>query len=212
LSTAIGFGCPAPLNDLASEMDWAGFVKGLEKYGFFESLALPLVLAQGVQADTLVNDNELRTQVLGQGNMTISPMEMAWALSTIANGGERLPLQLVQRVESNEAGWEVVIPSEKTKYSRISQQTIEQVKNVMLESVASGAAQNAHSDKVRIAGHVGIAVTGPEIANHSWFLGFTPTENSQNTGRYVVVVLLEEVDDAALAAGIGGRVLEAAAD
>ncbi|MBN1314011.1 MAG: hypothetical protein JXA42_01025 [Anaerolineales bacterium] len=211
LSLATGFSCPAPYNELAVEMDWSGFIQSMEKFGFFDTLSLPLVLAKGAQSETLENGIELRAEVLGQGNMTTSPLEMAWALTTIANNGERLPLQLVQRVGSDANGWEVVVPSVSKKVSRISPQTIEQIKTVMLESVANGAANNARSDDVRIAGHVGIAVTGPDKANQSWFLGFTPTDSKQNTGRYVVVVLLEEVDDGALAAGIGGRILKAAA-
>lgn len=210
LGGAMDYGCPAPFAAIAGRLTWDDLIRGVEKFGFFDTLELPLVLAKGAQSNSLTNGEGLAAEVLGQGNLTASPLEMAWALSTLANDGERLPLQLVQRVGKN-GSWDVVVPSAGDVQSGFSQDIIDQVRAVMVESVNSGAASAAKSANVRIAGHVGVAVTGPQKANHTWFLGFTPTDINQSTGHYVVVVLLEETDDIDQAASVGGRILETAA-
>jgi len=200
LTTALASACPAPFADLALVLGSAGLVNGLADFGLFETpvnAAMPLELAPATEPDLAGGEAALIAEAVGQGELTVSPLQMAWAMAAIANEGERPPLRLVRRTGSETAGWEIVIPSTPAAADGLSSQTAAAVTQAMVVS-----------DTEQIAGHMGVAIAGPGGRHNSWFLGFAPAEASRPLARYVVVVLLENTADANAAATIGKTILE----
>ena len=87
LAESLAYACPAPFVSLADQVGNDRFWDGLAGVGFFEPLGLPMSSAQGVRPEGGQDGVELAAEVVGQGEMTVSPVQMAWALSTVAGGG-----------------------------------------------------------------------------------------------------------------------------
>ena len=207
LADALSHGCPAPIPDLAVQLGEAGLSEGLAVFGFYELPELPLELSFRSSPTEFASEEALIMEALGQGGMTPSPLQVAWALAALANEGIRPPIRLVSHIEAENGGWDIVVPSGSEIDTGLSASTIERVTRAMVESVQSGATQEAASSTVQVAGHVGIGVSGEEQIPHSWFLGFAPANAPVPLARYLVVVLLENTDDTSSAARIGGLIL-----
>ena len=62
-----------------------------------------------------------------------------------------------------------------------------------------------HKPDLTISGHAGLAYVGTTA--QSWFIGFVSTANNRGAA---IAVVLEDTNDANLAAGIAGQVLSTA--
>jgi peptidoglycan glycosyltransferase len=204
VAAAMAHGCPAPFVTLGAELGAEALNTGLAALGLFESPALPVPVAASTRPELASQGQSLAAEMIGQGQMTVSPLHMAWALAAIANEGELPTLKLVRRVGSGE----VVIPQPRAGRDGLSAGAAAAVTQVMLEAVESGAAREAALEGVEAAGHVGVAIAGPGGARNTWFLGIAPATAPEPFTRYVVVVLLEEASDPAAAARVGRAIFE----
>lgn len=119
---------------------------------------------------------------IGQGKILVTPLQMAVAISTIANGGTRLNPYLVQMVEGNLFTRRLQRPVAHSQV--ITQSTAADVREAMILAVEQGTAQATKIPGVTIAGKTGTAETAQGL-DHSWFVGFSPDSNIS------VVVLIE---------------------
>ncbi|MCY6371268.1 peptidoglycan D,D-transpeptidase FtsI family protein [Clostridium ganghwense] len=131
---------------------------------------------------------------IGQGEVLVSPMQMALVTATIANDGVMMKPFLVKDVLNSE-GKRV----KKTKTESLGQITSKEnaaiMKKFMKKVVEDGTGRNASIDGISVCGKTGTADN--ESGNkkpHSWFVGFAPYENPQIS----VVVIVEN-------GGVGGR-------
>ena len=203
LGAATAHACPAPFVALGEEVGPEALSAGLAELGLFESPALPVQVAASTRPELGGAEEALAAEMTGQGQMTLSPLHMAWAVAAIANEGELPTLKLVRRVGSGE----VVIPQPRAAGEGLSAGAAAAVTEVMLEAAESGAAQEAALEGVEVAGHVGVAISGPGGARNAWFLGIAPATVPEPFTRYVVVVLLEGSSDPAEAARAGRALL-----
>ena len=206
LATALAFGCPAPFAELAERLGVERFWNGMTAAGLFDPVGLPLASALDVRPDATYGADGLVAEVSGQGEMTVSPLQMAWAMTAIAAEGGRPPLRLVRRIGSASGGWELVVPAGDVITGAVSSQAASQITQAMVAEAQTGAVQASASGLV-IASHAGRAVAGPEGALNSWFVGFAPADGARRSSRPLVVVLLEDSADVQAAAEIGREVL-----
>jgi peptidoglycan glycosyltransferase len=202
--------CPGPFAELAIELGPDRLADGLADLGLLDLPGLPLELARSTLPEPTAGEEALISEGLGQGNMTVSPLQMAWMVASIANDGDLPALRLVRRIGSEAEGWELVVPAGASLTGGMSAQTADGVTQAMRTAVQSGAASGAAVSGQDVAGHVGTAVSGPGNARNNWFLGFAPALAPRPFARYVVVVLLEESASPDEAASIGGEILAAA--
>lgn len=138
---------------------------------------------------------------IGQGPLLVTPLQMACAVSAIANGGTLMRPYLVQEIEG---GWRFP----KIQRPRVMSQVVPQwaaagVRDAMVLAVRSGTAKSAQVPGILTAGKTGTAQTASG-ADHSWFIGFAPALDP----AAAVVVLLEHGGTASqTAAPLGGLVL-----
>ena len=197
------YACPAPFVELALALGRVNLGEGFRRFGLTDSLELPLAVARAT-APSLTSTEDLVAEATGQGAFTVSPLQLAWAMTAIANDGMRPPLRLVQRIGNDERGWEIVVPASQGAGQGMRPETAREVARVMTGALPAQISADAPN---QIAAHVGLAVAGPRDAYNSWFLGFAPPSAPASMTRYVVVVLLERTDDVAAAAEIGIRLL-----
>jgi penicillin-binding protein 2 len=147
---------------------------------------------------------------IGQGDLIVSPMQMAVTYAAVANGGKVLQPRFGSALgEPDEAtGDEEVIKQFKTKVSaRLPLDDIEiGVLQQGLEDVvmgASGTARGAFAgfplDKFPVAGKTGTAQIGSVDSglNFAWFVSYAPVDNPE----YVVAVYLEKAGHGGESAG-----------
>ena len=207
--TVLAYACPSVFVELAELAGPRELIQGLSDMGLFDLPQLPIQQI-APRPEMQFEDDELTTEILGQGELTFTPLQMAWALAVIANEGQRPALRMIQRVGSDTAGWEIVIPTQSGDSRVISAPTVSAITEGMMAAVRSGAAHAATIEHEAIAGHVSIAIAGPSGETHTWFLGFGPGDVTHPLERYAVVVLLESSSDIDGAARIGRDVLSAA--
>ncbi|MFA6131564.1 MAG: penicillin-binding protein 2 [Patescibacteria group bacterium] len=119
---------------------------------------------------------------IGQGDLLVTPIQMAAALSVLANGGTKYTPHLVMEVDDQP----VYLPNE--TLSIPLKEAIEVVREGMRQAVTSGSAIRLNSLPITSAGKTGTAQIGGTEETHAWFTGFAPYDNPE----IAVVILIEE--------------------
>ncbi len=137
---------------------------------------------------------------IGQGAVTVTPFQIARALSALVNGGHLMQPYMVRRIDSNDGLFkdDGFGPKEVSKVD-VSQSILDIVKagmaGVVNEPHGTGHAANLMKEfGVAVGGKTGTAqVAGLQFFNHkklndhAWFAGFAPVDKPQ-----IVVVALNE--------------------
>lgn len=124
---------------------------------------------------------------IGQGDVLVTPLQLAVATGVFANGGKRVTPHVLYEVEGRDA---VAVPSSSTD-TKLSQATIAVVREGMRLAVTDGSARSLGSLPISVAGKTGTAQVGGTNPTHAWFVGFAPYENP----RVVITILLESVGE-----------------
>lgn len=195
----------------ASPFETVGYTLGRERIdgaltdfglGASPAMGLPPELVADVQPPAEANLSEL---ALGQGDLAVTPLQMALVAAAVANHGEAPPLRMVDAVRPPGGEWKEV-PGEGHPRAAISRASADAVADAMRQAVRSGAASAASLADVPVSGHAGLAVAADGTLN-AWFIGFAPDD----AGNYLAIaVLVENAEDAGDAARVGGEVLDAA--
>lgn len=125
---------------------------------------------------------DIANMSIGQGDILITPLQMAQALGVIASDGTFHQTRLVKQVQS--IGNRVVsaYPDRVRAELNISNTNLEALKKglVMVTSHGTGTGHRAATVKgVKVAGKTGTAQWGPvrKRRNAAWFTGFAPADN-----------------------------------
>lgn len=123
---------------------------------------------------------------IGQGDILVTPIQMAQATAAVANGGTLYQPRLVQVIQGTSGAREERQP-ESRRNGLANPQSLAVVRGGMREAVLSGSARSLQTLPVSSAGKTGTAQFGTGERTHSWFTSFAPYENPE----IVVVVVLE---------------------
>jgi penicillin-binding protein 2 len=142
-------------------------------------------------------DGDTANLCIGQGDIAVTPVQMAVVISAIANGGQVLWPRLVDRIEPEDpASGEAptVFPSGVVRDELgVHPRSIKIMRDAMLAETEDpeGTGYPAKVPGLRICGKTGTAQVMDEhnrITGHNyWFASFAPYENP----RYAVVVMVE---------------------
>ena len=140
---------------------------------------------------------------IGQGEVLVTPLQMAVAISAIANGGTVYSPYSLHHVTSpmNEVTGQGV-PSVKNKLP-LSPRTISILQNAMVSVVAYGTGARAGIPGITVAGKTGTAENS-HGEDHSWFVAYAPADHP----RIAIAVILENAPHGS-AVPVARQVLEA---
>lgn len=132
---------------------------------------------------------------IGQGELGVTPLQMAVYVSALANGGTLYRPHAVRKFFNPEADpKEIIIPVEGKKLP-IKPEVMELVRQGMFLVVnGAGTATHVRIPGINVAGKTGTA-QNPHGKDHAWFIGFAPFENP----KIAIAVIVEN-------AGFGGAV------
>ena len=171
------------------------------KFGFSQKTGIPLK----AEAEGRIPTNEYMKKVygrklldgdmanvsIGQGDVLVTPLQLAHAMGTLGNGGALYRTRLVQQVQSLDnkviTGYPVTLQDQLP----IQKENLAVIKKGMIDVVTGGAgtAHKAAVENVDIAGKTGTAEWGAKEKgrNASWFAGFAPAEQP----KYAFAVIYE---------------------
>jgi penicillin-binding protein 2 len=145
---------------------------------------------------------ETLSVAIGQGYVTVTPLQLANMMAALANGGTLFRPRLVSKVESVDGAVVREYGPEKIRTIDLKQNTLDRVRSALADVVRApgGTGAAARSELVSIAGKTGTAqvvemkggyVKTEQLAyfnrDHAWFVSYAPVENP----RIAVVVLVE---------------------
>ncbi len=190
LVNAYAAACPAPIATLGPRLGADGLDAAMKRWRLIEPPPLEIpTAASDWDSETVSMTRALRLEAIGQGELTISPLQMALIAATLANEGTVPRPRLTLRVGGQAYDQDTSEPR-RALGSREARQLL--------------AAWQRYDDG--IAGHWGLAVAG-EGRPHAWFLGVGPPNGEQ---RYAAAVLIERTAVPEQALEIGVSLLRAA--
>jgi len=117
---------------------------------------------------------------IGQGDMQVTPLQMAQAMGIVANGGTFYQARLVQQVQTFDNKIVTGYSVRARKTLDLSSETLEQLHTGVIDVVngPGGTAHQASLDNVEVAGKTGTAQWGPKNKERTaaWFAGFLPAD------------------------------------
>lgn len=135
---------------------------------------------------------ETPSAAIGQGYITVTPLQMANLMATVANGGTLYRPWFVRRVESLDGTLIREYGPEKIRSLELKENTLKHVRSALAAVVNSGSGTGgrAKSTMVEIAGKTGTAQVAEMrgayvksgqlsyfIRDHAWFVAYAPAEN-----------------------------------
>jgi penicillin-binding protein 2 len=120
---------------------------------------------------------------IGQGDVQVTPLQMAQAMGIVANGGTCYQTRLVQQVQTFDNKITTAYQVRAKRTLNLSSQTLDELRTGMIDVVngAGGTAHQASLDNVEVAGKTGTAQWGPKNKERTaaWFAGFLPADQPQ---------------------------------
>jgi len=170
-------------------------VKGAREFGFGEKTGIDLP----GEADGFLPSKEWKEEAkgerwyvgdtyhlaIGQGDLLVTPIQLAVATAMIANGGKEIDPYLIEAVDGP-AGNSV---TDSEPHEQIFDPYIVQVvREGLRQTVTQGSGRYLHSLPIEVAGKTGTAQTPGDRPTHAWFTGFGPYQDPNLS----IMVLVEE--------------------
>jgi len=205
---AFGYSCNIVFAQLGLRLGPERLRTGAEAFGFGKPLPLPLGSAVStVGRDVaLFEQPGLATAAFGQGEVLVTPMQMALVGAAVANGGVVPRVRVVREVRA--ADGSVVQRVRPRGWRRALRGSVAlDVREAMIVAATDGWAKSAAPPGIAVGGKTGTAQLGGTASPHAWFIGFAPA----SAPRIAVAVLVENGGQGgAVAAPIARQVFEGA--
>jgi len=128
---------------------------------------------------------------IGQGDILVTPIQVASFTAAVANGGTLYQPELVNKIVDAVSGEITAFQPEILNQRIVDKKYLEIVKEGMRAAVTSGSARGIYGLNSAIAGKTGTAQVAGEQKPHAWFTSFGPSADPQ----LVVTVLVENAGE-----------------
>ncbi|MFA6043130.1 MAG: penicillin-binding protein 2 [Patescibacteria group bacterium] len=114
---------------------------------------------------------------IGQGDLLVTPLQMALAISAIANGGTLYKPHVLSSFQSADGHTTSAFRPTALRQTTASPDAVQTVREAMRQAVTNGSARRLQSLGVAAGGKTGTAQFGNEGKTHGWFVGFAPYDH-----------------------------------
>jgi penicillin-binding protein 2 len=151
-------------------------------------------------------------QAIGQGEVQVTPLQVARFIAAIGNGGTLYRPQLVEKIEPVEGGDPVMVfkPDSKGELpiQKFRLEVIQQAMIAVVEDSRGTANFRLRGLGIPVAGKTGTAESGSGDP-HAWFAGYTMASESTGLPDIAIAVILENQGEGSdWAAPVFGRIVE----
>ncbi|HIC04616.1 MAG TPA: penicillin-binding protein 2 [Nitrospirales bacterium] len=154
---------------------------------------------------------------IGQGFVTVTPLQMASLIGTIANNGVQYQPRVVRQLKKRQDGTLVDIAPSRSETVQLQQETLTALHEALRDVVVSGTGRRAQSQGIAISGKTGTAqvvsldnVESEDdvphaLRDHAWFVAYAPSDDP----KIAVSVIVEHMGHGgAIAAPIARAIID----
>jgi len=141
-------------------------------------------------------DGDTYNSAIGQGNVLVTPLQLAMATASIANNGTLYEPHIVKEIDDKDGNAVINIRPREVNQDFIDQKNLETVREGMRMAVTGGSAIRLKYFPVNIAGKTGTAQIGGGDDTHAWFTSYAPYEDPE----IVLTILIERGGEGSAAA------------
>ncbi|HIO21292.1 MAG TPA: penicillin-binding protein 2 [Nitrospirales bacterium] len=154
---------------------------------------------------------------IGQGFVTVTPLQMATLIGTIANNGVQYKPRVVRQLKKRQDGTLVDIAPSRSETVQLQQETLTALHEALRDVVVSGTGRRAQSQGIAISGKTGTAqvvsldnVESEDdvphaLRDHAWFVAYAPSDDP----KIAVSVIVEHMGHGgAIAAPIARAIID----
>ncbi|MCW1930264.1 MAG: penicillin-binding protein 2 [Candidatus Kerfeldbacteria bacterium] len=116
---------------------------------------------------------------IGQGDLLVTPLQVANYTAAIANGGTLYAPRVAQAFTTIDTNERTEVQPVVLNQQVASSEAISVVQNAMRQTVLVGSAQSLKQVPVAVAGKTGTAQFDNNKKEHAWFTSFAPFENPE---------------------------------
>jgi penicillin-binding protein 2 len=128
-----------------------------------------------------IMQGDIANMSIGQGDILITPLQMAQAMAIIANGGAFHQTRLVKQIQTLDNKVVAAYPDRIREQLPITPEVMNELREALVAVTegGNGTARRAQVKGIRVAGKTGTAQWGPKENQRTaaWFAGFAPAEN-----------------------------------
>lgn len=192
---AIAYSCNTYFINASAATGAENILDMAEKLGFGKSteLAPEYKTSAGIlpSLESLESPAALANFSFGQGDLTVTPIQIAAMFTAIARDGEYIEPSVVKGLTDENLNI-ISTPKKAASHTAMSSETARILGEYLRDAVLVGTAKAGASDKVTSAAKTGTAETGivkdGRAINQAWYAGYFPYEDP----KYVCVVLAED--------------------
>lgn len=136
-------------------------------------------------------------QAIGQGDMQVTPLQVARFVAAIANGGTLYRPQIVERIQPIDGDPKLVFRPEANGTLPLRSENLDILREAMLmvtQDTRGTARFNLRGLQFDVAGKTGTAESG-NGKSHAWFAGYTLNEANTNLPDIAIAVIVENIGE-----------------
>lgn len=182
LTDAFAFSINAAFAEIGLRLGAPALVDGAANFGFGEAPPLdgiptePSTISQS--PDYLDGKPALASTAFGQGQLSVTPLQMALVAAAVANDGV-VPTPYVVAEVTSQSGQTLYRAEPRAWRQAMTPATAEIVNEMMIASVERGYAAPAKIQGVTVGGKTGTAEVTTGAEPHAWFIGYAPADDPQ---------------------------------
>ncbi len=205
-SDAYAYSVNAMFAEVGTMVGWLGLRDIAIRWGFggTPDFALEAAPSQLFAPGSEQSEVLLAVTSFGQGELLVTPLQMALVAATVANGGEMPTPRIGLEALGGDGSSTAIDGSSSVRV--ISEDVATELVAMMASVVEFGQAAGVQLPGISVAGKTGTAETGTGTS-HAWFIAFAPVDDP----RVAVAVIVEDGGQGStVAAPIAGQVIAAA--
>ncbi len=135
---------------------------------------------------------------IGQGDVIITPLQLAAAIAAVANGGTLWRPKLVSKIVNSNNNTIEEFKSETIRTNLVDNNKLEIVREGLRDAVTEGSVYLLKDLPIKVAGKTGTAQIFSNLnkKTNAWFTGFAPYEDPQ----IALAIVIEEAGEGSIAA------------
>lgn len=196
--SAYAYSINATFAQVALQIGPSRFTQYSQRFGVGETVPFDIDLAKSlvIQPGNSFDDVLLASSGFGQGQLAVTPLQMALIAATVANGGVEPSPYLVSQIREPDGS--VIEDRHPAPRGRVMRpETDQTMQQFMKASVQLGWGAEAGVKGLDVAGKSGTAETGIDGRSHAWVIGYAPA----SAPKIAVAVIVENGGAGGIAAG-----------
>jgi penicillin-binding protein 2 len=166
-------------------------------FGLGSKTGIEEVEEESGQITDPVTDLDAVNQAIGQGNMLVTPLQVARYMAAIANGGTLYRPQIVEKIQPIEGDPKLVFRPEASGTLPLSTENLgilREALSMVTQNPRGTAHYNLRGIQFDVAGKTGTAESGNGLS-HAWFAGYTLNQANTTKPDIAIAVIVENIGE-----------------